>query len=117
VPPRYIGPRPFVGSVASVEDKRPCCLMGMTHGVTAVGPRSDGGCQLDEGSREPVSGINVGGEFVVAAVRLPHHPPSRTGAVKVAAPDGEGGCAAPVPQHDKLTFLRCPPLPARLFCF
>jgi hypothetical protein len=44
--------------------------MGIVHGVTAVGPRSDDEGQLREGSRKPVPGIDVGGEFIVAAAQV-----------------------------------------------
>jgi hypothetical protein len=35
-----------------------------------VAPRSDGEYQLGEGSREPMPGIDVGGQFVVAATQV-----------------------------------------------
>jgi hypothetical protein len=36
----------------------------------AVAPRSDGECELSEGSREPMPGSDVGGKFVVAATQV-----------------------------------------------
>jgi hypothetical protein len=35
-----------------------------------VAPRSDGECQLGEGSREPIPGIDIGAQFVVAATQV-----------------------------------------------
>ncbi len=35
-----------------------------------VAPRSDGECELTEGSGEPIPGIDVGGKFVVAAAQI-----------------------------------------------
>ena len=35
-----------------------------------VAPRSDGECQLGEGSREPIPGIDIGSQFVVAATQV-----------------------------------------------
>jgi hypothetical protein len=36
----------------------------------SVAPRSDGECELGEGSREPMPGTNVGGKFIVAAAKV-----------------------------------------------
>jgi len=38
--------------------------------LPAVVPRSDGECELGEGSREPMPGSDVGSKFVVAAVQV-----------------------------------------------
>ncbi len=37
-----------------------------------VVPRSDDKCKFGEGSREPMPGIDVGGQFVMAATKTSH---------------------------------------------
>lgn len=62
-----IGFRLWLG-VLTVQGR--CCVVAWWAGLGAAGLSSDGEGEFDESFRDPVARIDVGGEFVVAAVKV-----------------------------------------------
>jgi hypothetical protein len=70
--PRTTGSSDIQKGSGGVEElKGRCCLGGKTYGPPSVTAGSDSEREFSERSREPVTGINLGGKFVVAVAHVP----------------------------------------------